>query len=230
MRSTQVAAAWVPCLFQGPDSHPPARLKFLKLLISNTGSGSPQSPAVVSPIVGGHFGAASSTKSAESDDSGSGETDSGSAFSSPEAARPVPRLSLGKTNALPSTANNASSMAPMQVSVGHSEAVQDLLKECRGVMQVPRLDPVTSRPVFQAFFCSRHFAQAFLKSNQDLSLKMSEMQAAQQGSSPSASGIGDLRRELDEANEERVQVYPPPFVHVCISKILSPSTCEILVH
>ena len=51
--------------------------------------------------------------------------------------------------------------------------------------------------------------QAFLKSNQDLALKMSEMQTAQLGSPPSASGIGDLRRELDEANEERVQVDPP---------------------
>jgi hypothetical protein len=40
---------------------------------------------------------------------------------------------------------------------------------------------------------------------------MSKIQAFQNSSSPSASGIADLRRELDEANAERVQVGPPYF-------------------
>ena len=151
MRSTQVAAAWVPCLLQGPDSHSPARLKFLKLLISSTGSGSPLSPAALSPNAGVHLAATSPTKSTESDDSGSGETDSGSAFSSPEAVRPVPRLPLGKASALPSTTSNAALIVPPQVSSGNNDGVQDLLKECRGVMQVLPLVSVTHNPS-----CKRH--------------------------------------------------------------------------
>lgn len=45
-------------------------------------------------------------------------------------------------------------------------------------------------------------------SNRELELKMSKIQAART-SSPGSSGISDLRRELDEANEERVQVGTP---------------------
>ncbi len=45
-------------------------------------------------------------------------------------------------------------------------------------------------------------------SNRELELKMSEMQAART-SSPGSSGISDLRRKLDEVNEERVQAGIP---------------------
>jgi hypothetical protein len=54
--------------------------------------------------------------------------------------------------------------------------------------------------------CSYHFSQAFVTSNRELELKMSKIQSAPIVSSPSTSGIADLRRELDEANQERVQV------------------------
>ncbi len=37
---------------------------------------------------------------------------------------------------------------------------------------------------------------------------MSKIQSAQTVTTPIASGIADLRRELDEANQERVQVEP----------------------
>ena len=56
--------------------------------------------------------------------------------------------------------------------------------------------------------CSFYLLQAFLLSNRDLELKMSKIQSAQTVTTPIASGIADLRRELDEANQERVQVEP----------------------
>ena len=59
--------------------------------------------------------------------------------------------------------------------------------------------------------------QAFLISNRDLELKMSKIQSAQTATTPIASGIVDLRRELDEANQERVQVEPfPSFLYVLL--------------
>jgi hypothetical protein len=56
----------------------------------------------------------------------------------------------------------------------------------------------------QVSCCSHCDLQAFLKSNQELELQMSNIQAAQAALSPTS--IADLRRELDEANQERVQV------------------------
>jgi hypothetical protein len=70
-------------------------------------------------------------------------------------------------------------------------------------------DSASRAPNVHASRLSHRFLQAFLISNRDLELKMSKIQVSQKTSSPVASGIADLRRELDEANEERVQVGPP---------------------
>ena len=46
---------------------------------------------------------------------------------------------------------------------------------------------------------------------------MSKIQSAQTATTPIASGIVDLRRELDEANQERVQVEPfPSFLYALL--------------
>lgn len=212
MRSTQVAAAWVPSLFQGPDSQPPTRLKFLKLLISNSTTGSaPLSPAAVSPSVTGITNI-SKSQSADSDESDSAETDSGSAFSSPEAVRPVSHALLQAGKTLESSTSARAMLAlPQQSSTGGSDGVQDILTECRGVMQVwPHLELICVIAAAHAFRRSHHLLQAFLASNRDLELKMSKIQSAQTATTPIASGIVDLRRELDEANQERVQVEPFP--------------------
>ena len=218
MRSTQVAAAWVPSLFQGPDSQPPTRLKFLKLLISNSiTSSAPLSPAAVSPVTG--ITNISKSQSADSDEGDSAETDSGSAFSSPEAVRPVSHalLQAGKTLES-STPARATLALPLQSSTGCSDGVQDILTECRGVMQVwPHLELTCVIAAAHAFPVLSSLLQAFLISNRDLELKMSKIQSAQTATTPIASGIVDLRRELDEANQERVQVEPfPSFLYVLL--------------
>ena len=211
MRSTQVAAAWVPSLFQGLELQPPSRHKFIKLLISNNVSSvAPLSPAATSSNLSQRVGAAPPPKSdsAESDESSSGDTDSGSAFSSPEAARPVPHPHTGKQDALPLASAGKSLTMPV------GDGVQEMLKECRSVMQVRNsLALPFTQSLIHVPRHSRHFVQAFLESNRDLELKMSQMQSSQTASSPVASGLADLRRELDESNQERVQVGFPCLSH-----------------
>jgi hypothetical protein len=139
MRSTQVAAAWVPSLFQGPESQPPPRHKFLKLLISNgVSSGSAVSPVAMSPSVTQRSATThlSKSESTELDESSSGETDSGSAFSSPEAVQPVSQTRLGAGNASPSSNHVHATLArPLPQLTVASDGVQDVLIECRAVMQ-----------------------------------------------------------------------------------------------
>jgi hypothetical protein len=140
MRSTQVAAAWVPSLFQGSDSQPPSRLKFLKLLISNSITGSaPVSPVATSPSASLRSGITNPSKSlsADSDESGTAETGSERTYSSPEAVHPVSHLNLKAGKTLESsTSAHAVVATPLQSTAGGSDGVQNILMECRGVMQV----------------------------------------------------------------------------------------------
>ncbi len=142
MRSTQVAAAWVPSLFQGPESQAPSRHKFLKLLIiNNMSSGAGSSPVANSPNVSGHLALADPAKSesADSDESGSGVTDDEN--SSPEGVIPASRLHADQYNMIPPTSDPS-----QKLSSGVSEGVQDILKECVGVMQVLPTVFATSTP------------------------------------------------------------------------------------
>jgi hypothetical protein len=129
MRSTQVAAAWVPSLFQGPDTHSTNRHKFLKLLISNNiSSSSMLSPSSFSPKDGeSSVALASKSESAKSDDSSSGEDETGSSFSSPEAVQSV---------SAPTKTGHASLVAPQLLSSEVGNGLQDVLLECRGAIQV----------------------------------------------------------------------------------------------
>ena len=157
MRSTQVAAAWVPALFQGPDSQPPSRHKFLKLLVSNnTPSCTSLSPVAKSTNFSERAGASAPFKSVstKSDESSSGETDSGSAFSSPEAVRPAPHLHADKASGL-------------------SDGVQDVLKECQSVMQVLRawLTPPLVLPMYTLHGSHTDFYRPFSYPIETLSSK-----------------------------------------------------------
>jgi hypothetical protein len=137
MRSTQVAAAWVASLFQGPESQAPSRHKFLKLLIiNNLSGGATSSPVANSPNFSGRLGFVNATKSdsADSDESGSGVTDDENL--SPEGVLSVSRLHGGQDSAIPSSSDHSASILSQKLSSGVGEGVQDILKECVGVMQV----------------------------------------------------------------------------------------------
>jgi hypothetical protein len=148
MRSTQVAAAWVASLFQGPESQAPSRHKFLKLLIiNNLSSGAASSPVANSPNLSGRLGLVNLTKSesADSDESGSGVTDDENL--SPEGVLPVSRLHAGQDSAISSSSDHSASILSQKLSSGVGEGVQDILKECVGVMQVLPSVVSTSSPV-----------------------------------------------------------------------------------
>ena len=148
MRSTQVAAAWVASLFQGPESQAPSRHKFLKLLIiNNLSSGAASSPVANSPNLSGRLGLVNPTKSesADSDESGSGVTDDENL--SPEGVLPVSRLRAGQHSAISSSSDHSASILSQTLSSGVGEGVQDILKECVGVMQVLPSVVSTSSPV-----------------------------------------------------------------------------------